>query len=251
MKIIYVTIATFFVLATGFFTVKFWGQGQTYVEYKHPIFDVKKTPLIFVKPSYENLHKALKDEANLFLNVTATADQKLVVPLVDWQQDQKPIHYSAYEEIKDKVVLLADYKNIITTKKIIFNIYVNSQAIHEIFVHNIKELGLEKGENFIVTSPFEAPIKALKEIAPAFVYGSTQPEILKIVSMQSMYLLEALNLRADVVVQPLTLKKHFFFNEELLAELKKRYKKIIVGPLAAEEREAADKLEPFAVIVND
>ena len=109
---------------------------------------------------------------------------------------------------------------------------------------------MEKGENFIITSSFEAPLKALKEIAPALVYGSTQPEILKIVAMQSMYLLEATTLRADVIIHPLKIRNQHFFNEEIMTEMTRRHKKIIVGPLYEGELAEALLLKPYGVIVN-
>jgi hypothetical protein len=115
----------------------------------------------------------------------------------------------------------------------------------------MKLLGFEKGKNFIVTSQYEAPVKALKEAAPALLFGSTEPEILKILAMQSMYILEAVSIRADIIIHSLKIKNHDFFNDEIVAELKKRHKRIIVGPVATSEEIAqARKLQPYAIILN-
>lgn len=210
-----------------------------------------QTPLEFTRPSYQNLKKVIESDKNIYLDVTVTFDQKLIIPKRTWLPTEKPIRLLSYDEIKNEVLLVAEIKDLLINKKIIFNLAENAQAIHETFVYEMKQMGFEKGENFIVTSPYEAPIKALKEIAPALVYGSTQPEILKILAMQSMFLLEAVNIRADIIIHPLKIRKHDFFSDEIVTEMKKRYKKIIVGPINAEEIGDALSLKPFAIILND
>ncbi|MBY0553052.1 hypothetical protein K2P97_00890 [bacterium] len=250
MRIFVITLGTLFVAFISLMTVKYWGKTQMYVDYKHPMFDTQSAPLEFYKPDFTHLNEALKSDKNLYLDVTITFDQKLVIPRRQWVSTEKPLRLFAYEDVKSDVILVTDVKNSLISKKIIFNLSENAQAIHETFAFTMKQLGLEKGENFIVTSQYEAPIKALKEAAPALLFGSTQPEILKIVAMQSMYLIEAVNIRADVIVHPLKIKKHDFFNEELMSELNKRHKRIVVGPVNSEELTQAMKLQPYAVILN-
>lgn len=250
MRIIIITIATLFVFFIGLFTVKFWGKGQVYSDYNHPMMLQHSTPIEYIKPTYEHLKEVIDSDKNIYLDVTVTFDQKLVIPKRKWLATEKPIHLFNHDEIKNDVLLVTDLKAQLLTKKIIFNMVDNARAIHETFMYDMQKMGLEKGQNFIVTSQFEAPLKALKEIAPALVYGSTQPEILKIVAMQSMYLLEATTLRADVIIHPLKIHKHNFFNEEILAEMKRRYKKLIVGPINQDELPEAQRLQPLGVILN-
>jgi hypothetical protein len=249
MRIIAVSLGSVFVFVVGLLTVKFWGQSQSYTEYKHPMLLAETQPIEFIKPSYKNLQSEIDSVHNLYLDVTTTQDQKLVLPKKDWPSSVKPIRNSKYEEVKNDVLLLTDLKEKLKSKKIIFNILENTQAIHEIFMFNMQQMGFEKGQNYIVTSPYEAPIKALKELAPALVYGSTQPEILKLVAMQSMYILPAANIRADVIIHPLKIHNQLFFNDEIVAEIKKRFKKIIVGPVNSDELKLALELHPFGVIV--
>jgi len=251
MRLLVVTIGSLFVFVVSFTIVKLWGQSQTYPEYRHLMFAVSPQPIEFIKPKFENVEKDLKEKEFLFLDVVVTGDQKLIVPKRAWKQEEKPIRYSKLEEIKQDVLVLEDYKDILRSKKIIFNIIENSAAVHENFVHNMKELGLEKGENFIVFSPYEAPIKSLKELAPAYLYGTTQPEILKILAMNSMYLIEAANIRADFIIHPLQIRKQTFFVDSLVQEFKRRNKKIIVGPIQAAEKEEAVKLNPYGLIIEE
>lgn len=252
MKIILVSITSILILFVSLLTIKFWGQGQFYTEYKHVLLQEQPSydPLIFIKPDYANLDEVIKADRNLMLDISVTFDQKLVLPKRKWSREEKPVKLRTYDEIKSDVLLLMDYKQFLIKKKIIFNLIENAPAIHETFIFEMKKMALDKGENFIVTSPFEAPLKALKEIAPALLYGSTQPEILKIVAMQAMYLIEAANIRADVIIHPLKIRNQNFFNEEILVEMQKRHKKIIVGPVRAEDLAEAQQLRPFGIIVT-
>lgn len=251
MKIIIVSVGSVFVLIASLLTVKIWGQSQVYSEYKHPFFQTEQAPIVFIRPSYDNLEKSIKKNQNLFLELSITFDQKFVLLKKKWPSNTRPVRLLKFDEIKDDALLLTDFKDQLKTKKIIFSLIENAAAVHESFIAEMKKLNLEKGENFLVTSPYEAPVKALKEIAPALLFGSTQPEILKIVAMQSMYILEAVNLRADVIIHPIKIRNQNFYNPDLLVELKKRHKKIIVGPLSQGEEQAALELNPFGIIINE
>lgn len=250
MRILIVTVFTAFVCLVSFWMIKLWGRSQGYIEYHHPMYLVKEQPLQFIKPKFENMLQVIEQADHLFLDVTVTSDQKLVIPKKIWTSSEKPIRYSTLAEVQNNVIDVQQIKDLLRTKKIIFNLTENAQAVHEIFLENIKQIGLEKGENFIVTSPYEAPIKSLKEIAPALLFGTTQPEILKIVAMNSMGLVEAANIRADVIIHPLYLKKQLFFTDDLMAEIKHRYKKIIVGPVSDEEKNQAIELKPYGLILE-
>ncbi len=246
-----VTIGSLLVSLICFWIVKFWGLSQIYPEYRHPMYVVSTTTIEFIKPSFQNLESDLKNKEFLFLDVAITLDQKLVIPRRAWGKNEKSIQYTSYDENQKDLLLVQDYKDILKTKKIVFNLVENSQAAHENFFYNMQQLGLEKGENFIITSPFEAPIKALKELAPSFVYATTKPEILKIVAMESMHLIEATNIRADIILHPLKIRKQVFYTEDLLAEILRRRKRIIVGPIDRSEIDEALKIKPYGIIVQE
>lgn len=253
MRIILVTICSLIFSLIIFWTIKFWGRSQTYVTYPHPLFayaEQTKKPLFFIKPSPIVVDHALHGAENLYLDVATTGDQKVVIAKRAWTKKEKPIRYLNYEDIKADVLLLSDIKTELISRKLILNLSENAQAGHMIFFDELKKLGMDKGENMIVTSPYEAMIKALKEVAPTFLYGSTQPEILKIAAMKSMWLIEALNLRADIVIHPLMIKNEKFFDETLLTELHRRQKNFIVGPIDDVQITEALALKPWGIIVD-
>ena len=256
MRILLVTVSSLIACAIIFWTIKFWGRSLHYTPYDHPLYASRdvSTPLLFIKPHNDNLESILTDNHNLnnnlYLNVASTLDQKLIVPKKAWPSSKKPFRYTHYEDIKNEVFLLTDLKESLAGKKIIINLFENAQAGHIIFYDEIKKMGWGDGENIIVTSPYEAMAKALKDIAPRLLFGSTQPEILRLVAMNSMGLIEAVTLRADIVIHPLRIKNQDFYDKNLLIELNHRYKKIIIGPLTEAEIATAKKLNPFGIIVE-
>lgn len=250
MRIIGVTLGTLFVFFISFLTVKYWGKSQVYVEYKHPFYNTYEAgqPIIFIKPKYENLKAELEGSNNLYLDVSVTLDQILVAPL---EKLNKPIRYHNFEEIKDKVIPIGQMApHMKGQRKFILNLIENAHAMHEILMFNFRKYQLDKGQSFLIVGEYEAPIKALKEIAPALLYGATKPEILRLVAMQSMGLIEAVTFRADVVIHPLTIRGQAFFTETLVNEIRHRHKKIIVGVIPESEVEQAKTLKPFAIVVG-
>lgn len=252
MRIVLVTICSLIASLIIFWTVKFWGRSLQFVPYDHPIYSHYKAnsqPILFVKPAASDLESAMLGSENLYLDVASTSDQKVVLPRKVWGPKEKAIRYRNYEDIKSDVFLLSEWKEKLADRKIIFNLIENAQAGHVIFFDEIKKMNWEKGENFIVTSPYEAMARALKEIAPAWLYGSTQPEILRLVAMKSMLLIEAVSFRADIIIHPLLIRNQPFYDEVLLKEIDRRHKKIIVGPVSSADLIVAQQLNPLGIII--
>lgn len=252
MRIILISIAAIVVSFVGFLTVKFWGQSQPYIEYKHPIYSrINDEPVIFIKPKFENLTTEIETTTdNLFLDVANTMDQKVVLtkPAIQHKYD---VRNKMYADIQNDVLLLENFKEHFKNRKIIFNLIESAIAGHEIFVDELKALGLDKGDNLIIVSPYDTLTKSIKELAPTLIYGTSQPENARIKAMESLNLIEAATFRADIVIYPLTYYKQKFFTETLLQELKRRYKKFIVGPISKSDQAEATHLKPFGIIISD
>lgn len=249
-RILIVSFFTLLLSLVCFWIVKLWGRSQVYTEYQHPLLAEKTLPIIFIKPSPENIDAVIKSDQNVYLDVATTLDQKLVLAKRAWNKKEKTIRNQNFADLKGDVIEVSEYKDFLAKKKIIFNLVENAQAGHEIFFYNIQQIGLGKGLNFMVTSPYEALIKALKETQPELVFGSTTPEILKILAMNSMHLIEAATIRADVIIHPLSVRGQTFYVSDLLQDFKRRHKKIVVGPISEAEIEKAASLNPYGLIIQ-
>lgn len=254
MRIIQAILASLFVCVVVFFTVKFWGLSQPYSDYKHPFFETSEV-IIFKKPQHAQVDQALVNtNENIYLDIANTKDQKVVIVATNTDQSldhTKDIRNKMYADVEKDVLLLSKYKDQLQKRKIIFNIVENAIAGHLIFIDEIKALGLDKTQNFIVTTPYEVLARSIKEEQPTFLYGTSQPEILKLKAMESLGLIEAATVRADILLYPLTYYKQPFYTETLQNELKRRFKKVIVGPVSSAEIDEAKKLNPFGIIVQE
>ena len=254
MRVIVAIIISLFVSTIVFLTIKFWGLSVPYSDYKHPFYDTTEI-VIFKKPVFANIDQALtKTSDNLYLDVANTRDQKLVIIATnnDRSMDHtKDIRNKQYAEVEKDVLLLSNYKDFLQKRKIILNINENAIGGHLIFTDHVKSLGFEKGDNILITTPYETLSKTIKEILPTFLYGTTQPEILKLKAMESLNLIEAATMRADILIYPMTYYKQPFYTEKLQSELKRRFKRIIVGPISSSDLEEAKKLQPFGIIIQD
>lgn len=253
MRIILVTAGTLLICFMGLLTTKRWGMSRHFPEYQHAFFSVEnaKTPVEFQDAtglSRAEMESLLAGSDNLYLEVAFTQDQVLVLPI---KKFERAVRYYNLADIKADVFDVDELAPFLKKdRKVILKLMENTRAEHEVFVENLKKMGMEKAQNFLVMSDYEAPLKSLKEIEPAYVYGSSKPEVLKIVAMQSMYILEAVTLRADALVQPLELRNQEFFNDEILNEMKRRFVKIIVGPISSSEVPRAQQKNPFGIIIS-
>lgn len=252
MRILAVTLGCLFVSALAFVAIKQFGRSQVYAEYSHPMLRTEVTevaPRLFVKPAPGQLTQSLTGDENLYLDVALTIDQKLVVLN---QKITPHVRSVTYAQIEKQVLPFAEAMKLAAhgDRKFIFNFTENALLTHEIFLNELKQLRLEKGQNFIVVSEYEASMKALKELAPALIFGTTKPEILRLVAMESMYLIEATSLRADIVIHPLKIRGQDFYTPDLTAELLRRHIKTIIGPIDPSDLAEAQKLKPLGIIIN-
>lgn len=247
-----VTLGCLFVSALAFVSIKQFARSTVYAEYSHPMLRTEVTetsPRIFVKPASEKLMPALSGDENLFLDVALTLDHKLVVLNEKTSQHIRSVNY---DQIQKQAVPFAEAMKLANhiERKFIFNFTENALGTHEIFLDELKKLKLEKGQNFIAVSDYEASMKALKELEPALIFGTTKPEILRLVAMDSMYLIEATSLRADVVIHPLKIRGVGFYTTSLMNELSRRHVKTIIGPVDSADLAEAQKLKPLGIIIN-
>lgn len=254
MRVIQAIIISLFVSTIVFFIIKFWGLGVPYSDYKHPFTDTTEI-LIFRKPTHANIDQAILGTTdNLYLDVANTRDQKLVIIPTNNDQSMdhtKDIRNKQYAEVEKDVLLLEKYKGHLKNRRLILNINENAIGGHLIFTDHVKSLGFEKGDNILITTPYETLSKTIKEILPTFIFGTTSPEILKLKAMESLNLIEAATMRADVLIYPLTYYKKPFFTETLQAELKRRFKKTIIGPIPASQVEEAKKMNPLGIVIQE
>jgi hypothetical protein len=248
MRLFLSVFVSLFVSAIFFFTIKFWGLSQRFIDYSHPFYSKVEEPLIFKKSNASTLIDNLNSKDNLYIDIAITRDQQIVLPL-----DSQNTKFRAedFAKLSQPAALMSDYAEKLKNRRIILNLIENPIAGPDIILSELKKMGFDKENYFVFTSPFDAQMKDLKEKAPAFLFGTGAPEILRIKSLESVYLIEAAVFRSDIVIHPLHFYKEDFFTNALKQNLKRRYKRFIVGPIDSKQIDAAKNLAPLGIIIQD
>ena len=253
MRLLFSTVIALTFSVCLFAIVKMWGQSQVFIDYPHPFLVAEKRPVVFTAPknnwTLENLTNLANN--NLYLNFAVTQDGIGVI----LRHPIPQVRTKLYAEIKNDTYTADQIKAVLQNRKIIFNVLENPIGGPEYFIEFIEKIGFNITRNFMVQSPFEVPMKFLKEKQPTYLFGTTQPEILRIKALESIWLLEATTFRADLVVHPELYYKHEFFTDKLRSELQRRFRRFIVGPVPSENLDTAKNQwtskNAFALIVND
>lgn len=252
MRILIITLGTAVVCLVIFLILKIWGGSQTFISYHHPFYNQRQngTVVQFEKPEFIKIPEILKkSKKNIYLDIATTKDGIIVIHEVN-KYKTSSFRNQYFKDIKDVVLNLADFKNNLQNRKIIFNLTENAIAGDKTLIEEFQKLSLTDKSEILISAPYEVMSKSLKELAPTYIFATSTPEILRLKAMESFYLIETASLRADVIIHPLYYYKKLFFTETFLQEIKRRNKKIIIGPIPQSEYEDALKLNPFGIIVN-
>lgn len=248
MRLFFSVFISLFVSAIFFFTIKFWGLSQRYIDYSHPFYSQVQAPLVFEKSNSKTLIDNLNSDKNLYLDIALTLDQQIVLPLNSVNTKYRAQNFN---QITEPAALMSDYAMKLKNRRLILNLIENPIAGPDIMLAELKKMGFEKAENLVFTSPFDAQMKDLKEKAPAYLFATTNPEILRIKSMESVFLIEASVFRSDIVIHSLNFYHETFFTTTLLNDLKRRFKRFIVGPINPDQLEEAKKLNPLGIVIQN
>lgn len=249
MRLIFSTLIALFVTAVMFFMIKIWGQSQPVTTYDHPFLNQLQNSQSTGQPTQFQLAKPYQDispNEPHFLNIGITRDNQWVLT----PSPEFLVHAKTWEQIKDHAQKLEDVLAKIKNKSLILNLVDNPADYETSFLELLTKHDLAEGKTLIFTSPYEVPLKNMKEKNPTWLLGSSQPEVLKLKTMEGLFLIEATTLRADIVIEPLKINHQQIFTPDVVDELKRRRKQFIVGPVSKEDLPKALELKPLAVIVE-
>lgn len=245
MRLLLISLGSIVVFAMMLMTARFWGLGLPYQEFKHPFFDQRAIYTVQV----ENLGQAADavkadSEVVLWVDVRITKDGKLFVLsqttansflkpenmgsdfrgnktyMYDWAQIK-----TYFTEAKP----LADFVSQFPKQRFVVNVIDNQYDIHEILTKELKDFSPEK--RIIVQSETDVILKSVKDKEPFWLFGTSLPELTRLITFSSIGLHPAISVRGDVMISPLRIHERNFINEQVLSEMKRRLKKVLIGPV--------------------
>lgn len=246
MRLLAISFYVVLALIIGLASAHFWGLSQSFATYKHAFLEESQPYLVSKVYSLENAKEilALKKDVIFWLDLRTTADKAfLILPAqveVDVFTSEKlkerykgpKLSFYTLAEVKlyfPDALLLEDFLKFFPNNRFIANIIDNVDQVHSAFADKIKSLSAEN--KMLVQADTEVILKSLREIQPFWLFGTAYPDLMRLLSYESMYVLTAAPFRGDVYIAPMSVFKRPSFNKNVLAEIHRRKKKVILGPL--------------------
>lgn len=264
MRVLFISIVSVIVLFVVLLTSRLWGLGQQYPDFQHPFFENVALPAVILKVENEKeLEEAIQKKADvmIWLDVATTNDQKLIVFATDLTPQKMSIE--AYRGPKSLAYPLQQLKNMhpeiqelreivakYAQQKFVLNILDNVQGVHTGLVEVLKDLSAEK--RILLQSNYNVIMTSVKELEPFWLYGCSQADLMRFLTFESMWILPATPFKGDVYISPFVLLGRPAFHESTLEEVRRRKKKIILGPaLDKKEFDDAVRMKADAIIVEN
>jgi hypothetical protein len=263
MRVLFISLVSVVVLFIVLLTSRLWGLGQQYPEFQHPFFEGTSSPLIIVKvKSEKELQEAhqQRPDAAFWLDVETTKDDKIIVfahtlnskeMSIEAYHGPKPLAYP-FQQLQNMHPEIRELRDIVAkfpAQKFVLNILDNVTGIHTGLIETLKGLSPEK--RILVQSNYNVILTSVKELEPFWLYGCSQADLMRFLTFESMWVLPATPFKGDVYIAPFILVGRPAFHENTLEELRRRHKKIILGPaLDKKEFDDAIRLKSDAIIVE-
>lgn len=267
MKLLGIIFGVLTVVAMIWATLFFWGEGQRYQPYDHPLMKIEGPIEARVVSNLESAREYISKnpQSGLYLKLhmsedgqffTATAaDLEFVGKLPETHPQAykgNKVFYYSYEFIKQQSPNTVSFSQWLELKPKfwIFDLQDNALEIDKKFATWFEENNLS--QNSIIRSDIDLVISSLKKEKPLWIYGSTLSDMNKFLTLASVGLEGLVNFQRDYYFSPLELHNRSMINEDVLAEVRKRYKKIALGPVHTDQdREKALQLKPDVIVIDD
>lgn len=262
MRVLFISLVSVIVLFVVLTITRLWGLGQQYPEFEHSFFDGAPVTILRVQTENE-LTEALQQKPDMifWMDVTTTADQKLIVFSRDFSNKEMSIEayrgpksqaysfqqlHNMHPEIRELTDVLGKYSQ----QKFILNVADNVENIDKNLVEALKDLSADK--RVLIQSNYNVVINSIKELKPFWLYGSSQADLMRLLTFESMWILSATPFKGDVLIAPFVLLGRPAFHEVTIEEMRRRHKKIVLGPaLDKKEFDDAARLKADGVIVEN
>jgi glycerophosphoryl diester phosphodiesterase len=235
-----------------FFMLRFWGLSQRYQAFEHNFTNAPAVQLAVKIQSEKDADEALATDPSIifWLDVRMSLDHQLFVqtkgllePFLSFEKQgparfhgEKPYFYSL-ADLKVYFPELLELKSFLQTypqQKMILNIQDNATDIHLALVQLITENKAE--QRVLIQSDIDIILKVMKEEKPTWLFGTSLPELTRVLTLESVGLEMTPSIRADVWVTPSKLKDRSVFKESIVSELQRRHKKVFLSGINSREQ---------------
>lgn len=256
MRIILISVLSLIALAVLITMTRIWGLSQPHRLYDHAFFS-GPAPLVIAKvKTLEEAQEALKMKSDVVLWLDVRFSQERVPYILDPSRDaaflnakkeaqeknpQTPIFIGArlsdypWEQINEffnTTPALKEFYQQFPQTRFVINMVDNVSDAHLKLVEALE--GLKPNDRTLIQSDALILMTSVKDLKPEWVYGTSVPDLMRLLTLDSMYVLPATLFKGDVFIAPFTLKNRPAFNDDILVEMHRRQKRIFLGPIQSE-----------------
>lgn len=274
MRIIAISILSVFAVAVLITMARIWGDSQPHRTFEHEFFN-GSTPLIITKVATLDEARAavaLKEDVVLWVNVRFSKDK--VAFILPKSRDAAFFDFKKTEQEKHPETpiftggRLAEY-----SWEQINEFYKTTPALRELYqqfpktrfvvnlIDNVSEANLmlveaiekeKPNARTLVQSDALILMTATKELKPEWVYGTSVPDLMRFLTLDSMFILSATMFKGDVFISPFELLGRPAFNEAVITEIQRRQIRIFLGPIQNEAQlRQAQGYNSFGLITDN
>lgn len=247
MRLLQVTLGTAFVCLMLFISVRLWGEGQTYRPYESAFWHKNEASPFIIIPWEQNYFLEKNPNWILWADVYRGDNQDILVrPWIERDLKIKDLERTPSPARPLLVELLKKYPQ----ARWVINCNHNVQDIHLQLAKIFTETG--SSEKIILQSDYNTILISTKDKAPLVLYGSTPADLTRLKVFDSLWLLPAAPFKGDLFISAFKYRNIPTLNRDIALELKKRFKKIILGPLSNEtEIQQAMELSADGLFIVD
>lgn len=232
MRLLALTVGSLLMIGVLILTVRFWGLGKTQMQFESAYFSrpLESDQYEVIIPWEQNFF--LEQNPNWILWVDVYRGNEDVLLAKAWIERDKP-NRDLEQMPSPTRPALSDLLRQHSKARFILNITDNKERIHLQLQALVESLNAE--ERILITSDFSVVTDATKTLLPRVLFGSAPQDVVRLKTLESLWVLPAATLDADVLISPLQRSKIDLISLEITKEMKRRNKRTFLGPLFTKE----------------
>ena len=230
MRVFIISLGTLAVL--GFFLImtRFWGLNQQYPPLDHVLLKNENQPIAVIQAEtideIQNISEKVP-QSWIWLNVRTSADGKIYIS--NTKENFRRINSQEWKSSHPNAMTLGEAYQHFPKLIFVLNIMETAPETHLLVIQETQNHSSD--ERTVIQSDTLSIVKALKDLKPQWLFGTSRSDLLQLLTMTSVGAGPIAQMSGDLFIAPLQTMNRPSFDESVLSEVKRRNKWRIIGPL--------------------